>query len=133
MQFSNDRVNQLKLFSIGGWDYASGYKAGERSGDIGGGARLEINQINVTTLPHIGQLYYQPFVFVDGGFTKINDPVGTEDDGVEKKASAGLGISVQTPSGFHGGAQVSFPLSGATVFDGKDTDARFLFSVGVKQ
>ena len=132
-QWSPDRVSQLKLFSIGGWDYASGYKTGERSGDSGAGVRIELNQLNVTKLPWGGQLYYQPFVFVDAGITHINDAVGGETGGWEKKASAGVGVSFEATSGVHAGFQLSFPVSGNTVFDGQDSEPRFLFNVGIKQ
>ncbi len=132
-QWTQDRVNRLKLFSLGGWDYASGYKTGERSGDKGAGARIELNQLNVTNLPWGGQLYYQPFVFIDGGITYVNDPIGSETSGWEKKASAGFGISFEATNGLHAGLQLSFPISGPTVFDGQDTDPRFLFNVGIKQ
>ena len=132
-QWTADRVSQLKLFSIGGWDYASGYKSGERSGDSGAGIRIELNQLNVMTLPGGGRLYYQPFVFVDGGMTRNNNALGSETSGWENKASAGVGVSFEATNGVHAGVQLSFPISGNTVFDGQDSEPRFLFNVGIKQ
>lgn len=131
-QWTPDRVNELKMFSLGGWDYAVAYPSGERVGDVGAAGRLELNHLSVANLAGDTQLYYQPFVFVDGGFTRFNNPLPTEVAGTQTKASAGVGISLELTNGIHGGVQVAFPLTGRSSFSDAPRDARVLFSVGVR-
>ena len=134
LQWTPDRLNQLKMFSLGGWEYASGYRGGESSGDIGGGARIELNRVGNISLGEATKLYYKPFVFIDGGFTRVNDPINDprtgEDEEDDEKASAGVGLALETEY-FHASVQVAYPLSGRSVFKDAD-DPRILFSVGLR-
>jgi hemolysin activation/secretion protein len=130
-QWSASRVTETRLFTLGRWEPAMGYPAAERLGDIGAGARVELNHLGVVALPDsLGKLYYKPFVFVDGAFTRFNDPVGVEATGNQTKSSAGVGLAIQTTGGIHAAVQVAHPLSGASIFDAHERGARVLFSVG---
>ncbi|MEC9367871.1 MAG: ShlB/FhaC/HecB family hemolysin secretion/activation protein [Pseudomonadota bacterium] len=132
-QWTDDRLGLQKQFTLGGWNYASAYLAGERLGDIGGGARVEINRLGVKTLKSGMQVYYQPFVFLDGGLTRNNDALPDEIGSTQKKASAGLGISFEATNGLHAGVQMSYPVAGGSDFEGGDSEPRFLFSIGFKR
>ena len=132
-QWSDERLNQQKMFGIGGWDYATAYDPGEEVGDIGAGARLELNKVGVADLGGNLKLYYQPALFVDFGATKINSPIDDEARGVQTKASVGAGISLELTNGLHAGVQVAYPIADAANLDFGDKEPRWLFSVGIKQ
>lgn len=132
-QWSDERLNQLKMFGLGGWDYAIAYKPGEEVGDIGGGARLELNKVGVIELASDLKLYYQPLIFIDGGFTHINDPIPGEATDTRYKSSIGAGLSVELTNGIHGGVQVAYPIGDAPNVDHGEKEPRWLFSVGIKQ
>ncbi len=132
-QWSNERLNQLKMFGLGGWDYATAYDPGEEVGDIGGGGRAEINAVGVFHLGSGLDLYFQPAVFVDGGFTRINDPIPGEAEGNKYKSSVGAALSIELTNGIHGGLQVSRPIGDAPNLDNGKKEPRWLFSVGIKQ
>ena len=129
-QWTPDRLNDLKTFSLGGWDYAAAYGAGESKGDIGGGGRAELNFVGEAKLADKLTLVYKPFVFVDGGFTKILKPDSTETGRTIGKASAGLGLAVETTH-LHGSVQVAYPLTGRSSLNNKRRP-RLLFSLGLK-
>jgi hemolysin activation/secretion protein len=121
------------MFAVGGSDYATAYRSGERIGDIGGGFHVELNKLGVASIPAMGELYYKPFVFFDGGFARINDPVPGETSGYRMEASVGAGISFEATNGLHAGVQVAWPLTGGSVFENGHEEARILFTVGFKK
>ncbi|MDH3580712.1 MAG: hypothetical protein OEM91_08830 [Hyphomicrobiales bacterium] len=129
-QWTPDRLNQQKMFSIGGSEYATAYRSGEQVGDVGAGFHVELNKLGVTKIGARGEVYYKPFVFFDGGITRIENPLPGETSGTQDEYSAGLGISLEATNGMHAGAQVAFPLTGGTIFENGDKEARLLFSVG---
>jgi hemolysin activation/secretion protein len=129
-QWTRDRLNQQKMFSLGGSEYATAYRSGEQVGDIGVGYHVELNKLGVTSIRAIGDVYYKPFVFFDGGITRINDPTNASERGTKHEMSAGLGLSLEGTNGMHGGLQVAFPLTGGEIFENGDEETRVLFSVG---
>lgn len=130
-QWSASRVTETRLFTLGIWEPSNGYPPAERLGDVGAGARAELSWLGAVTLPEAGgKLYYKPFVFVDGAYTRFNDPVGAEVSGTQTRSSAGVGLSIQTTQGLYAGVQAAHPLSGASIFDAHERDTRILFSVG---
>jgi hemolysin activation/secretion protein len=132
-QWTQDRLNQQKMFTLGGADFATAYRSGERIGDIGAGYHLELNKLGLVSVPAMGDLYYKPFVFVDGGIVRNNDPLPSETRGYRMEASVGAGISFEATNGLHAGVQVAWPLTGGSVFEGGHEEARFLFTVGFKK
>lgn len=129
-QWTPDRLNQQKMFSLGGSDYATAYRSGEQIGDIGAGYHIELNKLGVTSIRGLGEVYYKPFVFFDGGITRIKDPMTTEANSTRDEMSAGVGLSLEATNGMHGGVQVAFPLTGGTIFEDGEKETRVLFSVG---
>ena len=129
-QWTPDRLNQQKLFSLGGSEYATAYRSGEQVGDVGAGFHVELNKLGVIKTAALGEVYYKPFIFFDGGITRIENPLQGETTGTQEELSAGLGISLEATNGMHAGAQVAFPLTGGTIFENGEKEARLLFSVG---